>query len=101
MKIAYHVTPRSNVDAILREGLKPAIGPYASEMGETKALVWCFPCLEDAYEMIPVWLEPFYGDDLAILELRIPEDFPVDYTGSDYELISAVTIPAEYISIYA
>ena len=76
------------------------IGEYAEKMGEKEASVWCFPCLEDAYEMTPIWLEPVYGGDLAILEIRLPEDFPVEYTGSDYELVSKVDIPAKFISLY-
>ena len=72
MKILYHVTANENVRSILKDGLKPQIGKYAEQMGETTPYIWCFPCLEDAYEMIPVWLEPFYGESLAILEIRLP-----------------------------
>ena len=57
-------------------------------MGETKAYIWLFPDLEDAIEMIPIWLVPYYGSNLSILEVNLPDDHPVEYTGSDYEVVT-------------
>ena len=95
----YHVTKSENVADIMKNGLVPSIGKYATEMGETQKAVWLFPRLEDAQEMIPVWLEPFYGSDLCILKINLPDDFPVEYTGSDYEVYVTETIRPEYITI--
>ncbi len=95
--ILYHVTEQKNLPGILREGLIPNIGGYAAEMGEKKPHVWLFPSREDAEEMIPVWLEPFYGSDLALLEVRLPDDFPLEYTGSDYEVVTTRAIPPNCI----
>lgn len=96
----YHATPVSNADAILKEGLTPKIGAYASEMGEATKAIWMFPSVEDAEEMIPIWLEPIYGDDFIILEITLPDDWEVEYTGSDYEVYTTKKIDPEYIRIY-
>lgn len=96
----YHVTSSENVGRILHEGLIPSIGGYAESMGETQASVWLFPTLEDAEEMAPVWLEPYYGDDLTFLEVELDDDFPLEYTGSDYEVVVHETIPPDNICIF-
>ena len=67
-------------------------------MGETTPLIWLFPNIDDALEMTPIWLEPFYGDELVFLEVTLPDDFPVDYAGSDYEIVSYDKIPPEWIN---
>ena len=95
----YHATKEENLRQILSDGLKPGIGEYAKEMGEKKAGIWLFPSYEDAMEMIPVWLEPFYGTKLALLRIDLPGSFPLEYTGSDYEVVSTVPIPVEYITL--
>lgn len=90
----YHVTPSRNIASILKDGLIPQVGKYAKEMGEDTPAVFLFPCMEDAQEMKAVWLEPFYGNDLVSLEVTLPNDFPLEYTGSDYEVVSLRPIPA-------
>ena len=95
----YHATKEENICQILSDGLKPRIGKYAKEMGEKEAFIWLFPSFKDAMEMIPVWLEPFYGTELALLRIDLPDNFPLEYTGSDYEVITAEPIPAEYITL--
>ncbi len=95
----YHATKEENLRQILSDGLKPGIGKYAKEMGEIKTGIWLFPSYEDAIEMVPVWLEPFYGTDLALLRVDLPDNFPVEYTGSDYEIVATKPIPAEYITL--
>ena len=95
----YHATKEENLRQILSDGLKPGIGEYAKEMGEIKAGIWLFPSYEDAIEMVPVWLEPFYGTDLALLRIDLPDNFPLEYTGSDYEVVSTEPIPTKYITL--
>ena len=94
------MTPEENVYSILKNGLIPQIGGYASEMGETEPSVWLFPSLDDAEEMAPIWLEPYYGEGLAVLEADLPDDFPLEYTGSDYEVVTYEAVPAECIKKY-
>ncbi len=95
----YHVTQSKNIKNITELGLIPSIGKYAAEMGETHKAVWLFPGLKEAQEMIPIWLKPFYGVDLSILKVSLPDDFPVEHTGSDYEVYTAETISPEHITI--
>ncbi len=95
----FHVTEQKNVENIIENWLVPAIGKYASEMGKDTPAVWLFPTLEDAEEMAQIWLGPFYGDDLVYLRIELPDDFSVEYTESDYEIVSERKIPAEWISV--
>ena len=96
----YHVTPSKNVTNILKEGLIPKIGNYSKEMGENIKAVWLFPDIDDAEEMTPIWLESFYEEELTILEIDLPDDIPVECSGSDYEVYVTRTINPKYIKIY-
>ena len=95
----YHVTQTDNLRNIIKEGLLPQIGKYAKTMGETEPGIWVFPNMEDALEMIPVWLEPFYGNDLSILEISLPNNAEIESTGSEYEYVLKSPIRPEYIRI--
>lgn len=95
----YHATPIGNIETIKKEGLLPQVGAYASTMGETEKAIWLFRGLEEAEEMVPLWLEPFYESELVLLEVTLPDDFPLWETGSDYEVLTLEKIPPEYISI--
>lgn len=95
----YHVTPGHNLDGIFKKGLIPQKGAYASEMGESEKAIWLFQTLEDADEMIPIWLEPFFGDDLVILEITLPDDYQLEYSGRDYEVYTTMKIGPEHIRI--
>ena len=97
--LLYHVTKAENVPSILKNGIIPKRGKYANEMGETSTSIWFFQCLEDADEMAPIWLEPFYGTDLVFLEVELPDDYPLEYTGSDYEVCISSVIPPKYIRV--
>lgn len=97
--VLFHVTSRKNLESIMKSGLVPQLGKYAREMGETRPSVWMFPCLEDAQEMAPIWLEPFYGADLGFLRIDLPDDFDIETTGSDYELFTTERIAPNRISI--
>ena len=62
-------------------------------MGETEPYVWLFPEIDDAAEMAPVWLEAFYKEPVVILKIILPDDWPIEYTGSDYEICTSKAIP--------
>ena len=94
-----HVTQNNNLKSILKNGLIPQIGKYAKEMKECEPSIWLFPTLEDAKEMVPIWLIPSYGDNLVFLEISLPDDFPINYTGSDYEITVTRPIPPKWIKI--
>ena len=66
LKTQYHVTPKDNVDSILREGIKPNTG------GLTKDSVWTFNSYEDALTFAS---DPFSGKpNPVILEIEPDED---------------------------
>lgn len=97
--ILYHVTKKENIEKIMNEGLIPMLGKYAVEMGECIPSVWLFPDIDDAKEMAPIWLEPFYGPDLVYLKVYLPDNTMLEYTGSDYEVYVTTCIPPSNISI--
>ena len=96
----YHATTTERLASIKKEGLVPKIGKYAAAMGETEESVWLFNGLDEAEEMMPIWLEPVYGPELVLLEVTLPDDFPITETGSDYEVTTHEQIPAEWVCIY-
>ena len=69
-------------------------------MGETTASIWFFPDIDDCLEMIEAWLKPVYGTDLTSLEVTLPDDYPLEYTGSDYEVFVVTPISADHIKVY-
>lgn len=95
----YHVTLSKNVPKILDIGLLPRIGYYAYKMHEKRRAVWMFANAGDALEMIPAWLEPIYGSKLTILEVNLPEKFPVN-TDCDYDVFTYKRIPARCVSVF-
>ena len=96
---AYHVTPRTNLHSIFENGLIPQVGEYSKKMNEETTAVWLFPSLADAKEMKSVWLEGFYGPDLVTLEIELPDEYPLGYTGSDYEMFTVKELPPEWIKV--
>ena len=67
----YHVTKSENVADIMKNGLVPSIGKYATEMGETQKAVWLFPRLEDAQRRLSTLEE-----QLANAQQEVGKPFP-------------------------
>ena len=67
----YHVTPVQNLDAILREGIKPQIGERSLELGESNPVVYLFATVTDMEDA--QWLYECFEEDeeLVVLEVYI------------------------------
>ncbi len=92
----YHITESKNINKILKNGLKPRIGKYAKKMGEYEPGIWLFKTYDDAEEMLDIWMKPFYEEDLVCLQIDLPDNYPVEYTGSDYEVVGKAIIHPKY-----
>lgn len=68
--MSFHVTTLSCLDSILKEGLRPAIGPRSIELNESVARVYFFPTREAVETALLNWLgDSLEGEDIAILEV--------------------------------
>lgn len=68
----WHVTPLSNVKAILEKGLLPAIGIRAQKIQEARAGVYCFKSGISLKNALTGWLgEEFEDTTLCVLEVSV------------------------------
>lgn len=100
----YHVTLMRNYEQIKEDGLIPMIGERSKEFGEKEPCVYLFPSLEDMETALLQWLGEWYfteyeDESLAILEVNLPEEFPISLGGAEYEVISKVPIEQKYIKL--
>ena len=102
----YHVTLMENVPSIRKNGLLPQIGERSEELGETEKAIYLFPSKEDMDNALMNWLGEWYNEeygedcDLAILEVRLPEEISVMDEGVGYEVVCKEKIPAECIRYF-
>jgi len=104
MKTYYHVSPKENLDSILKNGLVPQVGERSEELHEEEG-VFLFPSKEDMESALGQWLGDWFGDDededdyvrLMSLEITVPNDFPILDSNVEYEKISKICIPPEFI----
>ena len=96
-KSAYHLTRGHNLPSILRDGLIPAIGPRAADLGETAPAVYLFPDLDAVEAALSSWGEVAFGDEdpLACLEVSLEREIPLE----GFELISPDPIPADRLRV--
>ena len=101
----FHVTPLKNLESILENGLIPQIGERSLEIGEPIEAVFLFPNFEEMNDALYNWLGEEFDDDedLAILQIDLPDNFPVyrefDDNGDEfYEAHCQCDIPVEYIT---
>lgn len=96
---AFHVTPASNIEAILMTGLIPAIGERSMELGEPVPAVYLFPSEDDAADAVGNWLGECFEEDveLALLSVDITG---ISYTQEvGYEFIVTEEISVERIQV--
>lgn len=75
MNLAYHVTPKKNVESILAQGLLVKIGENSKNCGEEKEAVFLFLTKDDLENGIVNFLSDCFDEDeeLAILSVDITE----------------------------
>ena len=101
----FHVTPSRNCRSIMEQGLIAQCGERSSACCEGSPAVWLFPSVQEMENALMGWLgEEFEDEDaLAILQIDLPDGFPiyrdVDSNGDlFFEAYTYQNIPKEYIS---
>lgn len=74
----FHVTPASNLPAILKRGLLPRVGERSRDFGEPQPRVYLFPTLTDCDTALGQWLgewfcdqEDMAGEEVALVVLEV------------------------------
>lgn len=98
VKTFYHVSLKENLPSIMKHGLIPQIGERSKMLGEEEA-VFLFPSREDMNGALGSWLGGCFNEEdvLVSLEIRLPDDFPIEDSTVAYEKISKTAIPPCYI----
>jgi len=105
--IYYHLTPASNLNKILKEGLKVGSKSFMSfdfEQGKSSRRIY----LDYSYRTLvgnidfqesvdPGWRAP----KMVILSVRLPGDWPIYQDSESYELFTNKSIPSRYIESYS
>lgn len=94
----YHLTSARNLPRIMREGLRPLIGPRARRGAESRALIYCFANLADLDQALANWLGEELGEQtLALLKIRLPKGIRTKHEA--FEVQVAELIPPDAIEI--
>jgi hypothetical protein len=96
---------KNNLESILKHGLIPKIGDISRISGETIERIYMFPDEVAMENAVCTWLgdylDQMYGDaECCVLELNLPDDFPITSGDAEYELCSKETIPPQYIKLF-
>lgn len=92
-----HVTTESAARSILREGLRPAIGPRAADSGESEPAVYFFNSPADLEAAAWNWLsEAFENVDepLIVLVVAVPSDLVQINASAAWEATVTCSVPA-------
>lgn len=99
----YHLTDETNLVSIMREGLKPQLGPRSKLFGETTEAIYMFPSLDDVDDALGCpWAEEAWDDDvsLAVIEVSVPEGSRLGLENdADFEVTCLDHIPADCIKL--
>lgn len=97
----YHVTPYSNLETIMKEGVTPSIGLRSLELGETQKRIYLFTSLQACEDGLTGWLGECFEeleDELVILEID-----PTGLEGTseaEYEFATTdIVLPSKIIRI--
>ena len=95
-KIYYHVTTRSNYKIIEKEGLLPKMGERSSKI-ESELKIFMFSNKDAMTDAVMNWLGDEFDEEeeLIVLKITLPEDFPVQHNG--FEVTTDKSIPPQYI----
>lgn len=95
----FHVTRKSDVGSIIKNGLIPQIGERAKKFGENAPRIYLFGSRKDAENALCNWLgEEFNdGEELVILQIKLPQEFPVLKDKDGFEYTCECPIPPKHI----
>lgn len=98
MKKYYHVSLKENLKSILNKGLIPQIGDRSREANEEQA-IFLFSTKEDMNFALSQWLGDWFNEEVVLisLEITVPNNFPIIDSSVEYEKISKIIIPPQYI----
>jgi len=95
----YHVTPTSNLESIIKNGLQPSIGERSLDRGENEQRIYLFTSKQACEDALSTWLgECFENEEpefLTILEID-----PAGITGiseASFEIACCHIISASFI----
>ena len=96
----FHVTPSDTLPTILRQGLKPSVGPRSARLNE-KPAVFVFPSEEAADDALMNWLGDEFDEDteLSMLEVTVPRSW-LQPGKAEYEMTIDQPIPPEQIRVH-
>ena len=99
----YHVTTKTNMQKIKKQGLVPKIGPRSQLAGEVFPYVYLFDNYETMEDAVMNWLGDLFEDDevLVLCEVRLPKEFDKSLfrQGPDsFEILCSIRIPQELIT---
>jgi len=98
--LVYHVTPTRHLAAIFEQGLMPQRGVRAATIDDDGA-IYLFVSLEALHDGVMSWLGSLFDEDepLAILNVDLPDDFPLERhpATAAFEVISTHPIPSKYL----
>lgn len=91
--VAYHVTPRANLDSICEKGLEPRNGVRSLMLGESKDAIYLFPSIENMENALSNWLGELFEDEevLVVLEVDIL-GLDIVQSEAEYEILCFETI---------
>lgn len=99
---AYHVTTRENLNSILKEGLKPSVGPRSEKLDESNA-IFVFDSRTSAEDGVGNWLGEEFDDDEELILLEVDArglDLSPSFDDDEsFEWTSSGEIPADRISV--
>lgn len=100
MSILYHLTPASNVPAILREGLVPQIGERSALVGETVPAIFCFADLRELEDALTNWMADYFDEEEPLSLLRVAAGGDAKFgEGAGYEVVILSAIPAVSLTL--
>lgn len=99
--IFYHVSPTRNADSILSKGLNPSIGDRSSTYEELNNAIYLFGSEDDAEDAVMNWLGDEFDDEeqLALFQVTLPSDWPIEHEEHEFEYRSKQPIPPNLIKL--
>ena len=101
MRSYYHITPTSNLESILKNGLVPAIGPRSQLIKEIEPGIYLFTSKIAAEDALSSWLgENLPVEPVSLLKVNnveIDENWVTARVG--YEKVCTNVIPPENIEV--
>jgi len=97
----YHVTLASNLDSIMKAGLRPQVGARSNKITGEQSAIYCFPDKHSVENAMMNWLGDEFDEDeeLALLEIDT-RNLTGEYTpNAEFEIAITSLIPPNRIKV--